>query len=107
MDSGLGNQMLDYVEYLAIRKMNPDKECYLENLIYELPHREGMFSMWNGYELERIFGIKLPNIKEQFTEDPYPLPFILQGKPLLFKSTEDIGRIIPVFFPEMAFLHAF
>ena len=36
MDSGLGNQMLDYVEYLAIRKMNPDKECYLENLIYEL-----------------------------------------------------------------------
>lgn len=71
MDSGLGNQMLDYVEYLAIRKMNPDKECYLENLIYELPHREGMFSMWNGYELERIFGIKLPNIKEQFTEDAW------------------------------------
>ena len=32
MDSGLGNQMLDYVEYLAIRKMNPDKECYLENI---------------------------------------------------------------------------
>lgn len=68
MDSGLGNQMLDYVEYLAIKKMNPDKECYLENMIYEIPSREGMFSMWNGYELERIFGIKLPNIREQFDE---------------------------------------
>ena len=42
MDSGLGNQMLDYVEYLAIRKMNPGKECYLENLIYELPHTWGI-----------------------------------------------------------------
>lgn len=68
MDSGLGNQMLDYVEYLAIRKSNPDKECYLENIIYELPHKEGMFSMWNGYELERIFGIKIPNIREKFDD---------------------------------------
>ena len=29
MDSGLGNQMLDYVEYMMIKRMNPDKECYL------------------------------------------------------------------------------
>lgn len=68
MDSGLGNQMLDYVEYLAIQKSNPDKECFLENMIYELPAKEGMFSMWNGYELERVFGIKLPNICERFDE---------------------------------------
>ena len=34
MDSGLGNQMLDYAEWLAIRKSNPQEECYLENLIY-------------------------------------------------------------------------
>lgn len=68
MDSGLGNQMLDYAEYIAIQKSNPNEQCYLENLIYELPHKEGMFSMWNGYELERIFGIKIPNIKEKFTE---------------------------------------
>jgi len=68
MDSGLGNQMLDYVEYLAVQKSNPGKECCLENMIYELPPKEGMFSMWNGYELERVFGIKLPNIRERFDE---------------------------------------
>ena len=66
MDSGLGNQMLDYAEYLAICSQNKDEECYLENLIYELPQKDGMFSMWNGYELERIFGINPPNIKERF-----------------------------------------
>ncbi len=68
MDSGLGNQMLDYAEFLAIRKANPDQECVLENLIYELPHEEGMFSMWNGYELERVFGLKVPNIREKFDQ---------------------------------------
>lgn len=71
MDSGLGNQMLDYVEYLAIQKSNPGRECYLENMIYEIPHKEGMFSMWNGYELERVFGIRLPNIKEHFKEEEW------------------------------------
>ena len=68
MDSGLGNQMLDYAEYLTIKKSNPEQKCYLENLIYELPEKPGMFSMWNGYELERIFGIKVPNVKELFDE---------------------------------------
>ena len=49
MDSGLGNQMLDYAEYVAICEQNKDAKCYLENLIYELPKKDGMFSMWNGY----------------------------------------------------------
>lgn len=72
MDSGLGNQMLDYAEYLAIRKMNPDEPCYLETIIYEIPDNvPGMFSQWNGYELERIFGINPPNIKELFDEDAW------------------------------------
>lgn len=70
-DSGLGNQMLDYAEFLAIKKANPDKECYMENLIYELPHKEGMFSMWNGYELERIFNLKIPNIRERFDRESW------------------------------------
>lgn len=71
MDSGLGNQMLDYAEYLAIRESNPDGECYLENLIYELPQKQGMFSQWNGYELERIFGIRVPNVKQLFTQEQW------------------------------------
>ncbi len=68
MDSGLGNQMLDYAEYLAICEQNNDSECYLENLIYELPQKEGMFSIWNGYELKRIFGIEPPNVKQLLDE---------------------------------------
>ncbi len=68
MDSGLGNQMLDYAEFLAIQKTNPNQKCYLENLIYELPAKQGMISMWNGYELERTFGIKIPNVKELFND---------------------------------------
>ena len=67
MDSGLGNQMLDYAEYLAIKEMNPEGECYLEKIIYDLPHMPGMFSQWNGYELERIFGIRVPDVKDLFT----------------------------------------
>lgn len=35
MDSGLGNQMLDYAEYLAIKEANPDGEYYQENSIHE------------------------------------------------------------------------
>lgn len=68
MDSGLGNQMLDYAEYMAICRQNPDEDCYLENLIYELPQKEGMFSIWNGYELGRIFGINPPNVKSLFDD---------------------------------------
>ena len=68
MDSGLGNQMLDYAEYLAIKEANPEGEYYIEKLIYELPYMPGMFSQWNGYELERIFGIRVPDAKELFTD---------------------------------------
>lgn len=69
-DSGLGNQMLDYVEYLAIKKSNSDKECLLENLIYDLPDdRPGMFSKWNGYELDKLFGIKIPMLRDKINPD--------------------------------------
>lgn len=68
MDSGLGNQMLDYAEFMAIKKMNPDGQCVLETLIYDLPDAPGMFSKWNGYELNKIFHIEVPNLKDQFDE---------------------------------------
>ncbi|MDO4284082.1 MAG: alpha-1,2-fucosyltransferase [Eubacteriales bacterium] len=64
-DSGLGNQMLDYAEYLAIRQSNPDGNYYLEDLIYDLPdNRPGMFSQWNGYELDRIFHLHMPKLRD-------------------------------------------
>lgn len=66
MDSGLGNQMLDYAEYLAIRKANPDGEIYIENIVYDIKAEGGKwFSQWNGYELDRIFGIKVPLLKDK------------------------------------------
>ena len=57
IDSGLGNQMLSYCEYLAMKKMNPDDDCYIETIIYEIPECQEVVCQWNGYELNRIFGI--------------------------------------------------
>lgn len=64
-DSGLGNQMLDYAEYLAIRRMNPVGDYAFETILYELPDDvPGMFSKWNGFELPRIFGLEIPLLKD-------------------------------------------
>ena len=32
IESGLGNQMLSYCEYLALKKMNPEEEIFIENI---------------------------------------------------------------------------
>lgn len=71
IDSGLGNQMLGYCEYLAMKKMNPDEDCYIETLIYEIPECNEKICQWNGYELDRIFGFHTPNIKEIITKEQY------------------------------------
>lgn len=67
IESGLGNQMLSYCEYLAMKKMNPNEKFYLETIIYDIPECNELICQWNGYELERVFGIKEPqNIEEYF-----------------------------------------
>ncbi len=71
-DSGLGNQMLDFAEYLAIRQGNPQGDLYLEDFLYDLPDdRPGMFSKWNGYELEKIFGIHTPCFRDLLSSSDY------------------------------------
>ena len=67
--SGLGNQMLHYADYLAYQKANPAQECYLETIIYDLD--QNGICMYNGYELERIFGIKAPNVSSVFTPEQW------------------------------------
>lgn len=67
IESGLGNQMLSYAEYLVIKKMNPNDKCFIETIIYEIPECNEVISQWYGYELKRIFNIDVPNIKEEFT----------------------------------------
>lgn len=68
IESGLGNQMLSYCEYLAMKKMNPEDQIYIETIIFEIPECNEVICQWNGYELEKIFEIKAPNIKELFSE---------------------------------------
>ncbi|MCI8948896.1 MAG: alpha-1,2-fucosyltransferase [Lachnospiraceae bacterium] len=69
IESGLGNQMLGYLEYLAIKQENPDEECYIETIVYELGEKQNVINMWNGYELESVFGIKAPNIRDIIDEN--------------------------------------
>lgn len=67
IESGLGNQMLSYCEFLALKKMNPNDECFIETIVFDLPECNDVICQWNGYELDRIFGIHAPNIKNIFT----------------------------------------
>lgn len=71
IESGLGNQMLSYCEYLALKKMNPNDDIYIENIIYDIPECNDVICQWNGYELENIFGIKAPNIKDKFSDEQW------------------------------------
>ena len=67
IESGLGNQMLSYCEYLAMKRANPNDDIYIENMIYDIDEAGKSICQWNGYELERVFGIKAPNVKSLFT----------------------------------------
>lgn len=68
IESGLGNQMLSYCEYLAMKKANPKDNIYIENIIYDIPECNEVTCQWNGYELNRIFNIQTHNIKEIIPE---------------------------------------
>ena len=71
IESGLGNQMLSYCEYLAIRKMNPKDDCYIETMVYDIPECNETICQWNGYELDKIFNIKTRSIKTIFDEETW------------------------------------
>lgn len=72
IESGLGNQMLGYAEYLALKKANPNDDFYIETITYDIPECNEVISQWNGYELERIFGIKEPkNVRVLFSDSQW------------------------------------
>lgn len=71
IESGLGNQMLSYCEYLAIKKMNPNDVCVIETMVYDIHECNDVICQWNGYELGRIFGIEAPNVKDCFDEQTW------------------------------------
>lgn len=71
VESGLGNQMLDYCEYLALRYTQPQEKCYIETLIFDIPECNEVNCQWCGYELDRIFGISVPNIRDFFSVEQW------------------------------------
>lgn len=72
IDSGLGNQMLAYCEYLALKHANPNEDFYLETITFDITECNEVICQWNGYELEKIFGINTPpNIKTLFSENEW------------------------------------
>ncbi|MBR2149850.1 MAG: alpha-1,2-fucosyltransferase [Prevotella sp.] len=71
IESGLGNQMLSYCEYLAMKQANPSDDCYIENVIYDIPECNQVIRQWNGYEVDRIFGINTPNVRDLFSESEW------------------------------------
>lgn len=74
IESGLGNQMLAYCEYLALKRANPDDEFYLETIIFDIPECNELICQWNGYELDKIFGIDTPkNLSVLFSNEEWSL----------------------------------
>lgn len=73
IESGLGNQMLSYCEYLVLKKLHPNEDIYIETIAFDCPEANEVIRQWNGYELENIFGIKAPNLKEYFGDDTWNL----------------------------------
>ena len=68
IESGFGNQMLSYCECLALKKCNPTEKLYIENIVYDIPECNDVICQWNGYELDRVFGIKSPNVRELLSD---------------------------------------
>ena len=36
IESGLGNQMLSFGEYLVLKKLHPDEDIYIETITYDI-----------------------------------------------------------------------
>lgn len=70
-ESGLGNQMLDYCDYIAVKKMNPQDRCLAEAVVYDIPQCNEVIAQWNGLEIERIFGIKLERVSDRFSAEEW------------------------------------
>lgn len=68
IEGGLGNQMACYAMYVASRECNAQDKYYFDTYIYDIKDAHSTISMWNGYELERIFNIKVDNLLTLFNQ---------------------------------------
>lgn len=69
VEGGLGNQMACYAVYVAAKESNPGDEFYIDTYLYDVKEAHSTISMWNGYELVKVFGVKIPDIRTLFSED--------------------------------------
>mgnify|MGYP002520568981 CR=1 FL=1 len=69
IEGGLGNQMACYAVFVAAQESNPQDDFYIDTYVYDVKESHSTISMWNGYELEKIFGLKLRDIRSLFTPE--------------------------------------
>ena len=65
---GLGNQMFEYAMYLALRDAHPQEKIKVCTRSF------GGYGLHNGLEIQRIFGVELPEASlRELTKVAYPL----------------------------------
>lgn len=69
VEGGLGNQMACYAVYVVAKESNPNDEFYIDTYLYDVKEAHATISMWNGYELEKVYGVKIPDIRSLFSEE--------------------------------------
>ena len=106
---GLGSQMFKYAFYLALRE-NTTQRCLIDTTFFS--QRES----WNGYELDRVFGIEAPDIKDELSSeskkelndksksyidicinhlmDGGPTEYYFLGTKLLYKTKQDRNAVV-------------
>lgn len=72
LNGGLGNQAFQYIFARNYALSHPGEVMYLDDSYFALN------TVHNGYELEKVFGIKAPMLSECFSEDVWA--FILEEK---------------------------
>lgn len=81
---GLGSQMTKYAFYLDIKKKCQNECCYIDTTpFYTL-------KMWNGYELNRIFGIEDKDLYDQYSEEEKKQCDSLPYKNIAMKKMHDM-----------------
>lgn len=68
--------MASYTTFIAARVANPDDEFYIENLIFDIPEASAYCNQWNGYELDRVFGIHEKNVADDPTKKKEMLAYL-------------------------------
>lgn len=93
VEGGLGNQMACYAVYVAAKASNPQDEFYIDTYLYDVKEAHGTISMWNGYELKKVFGIEIQDIRSLFSEDEVKEQLAFLRKSEFWKHDWNYGEV--------------